>query len=217
MPIFLSLPASSTAASLPFKFTGGFGMSSQTVGILLAVQGVYSMVAQVVLFPLAVKRLGNLSTFRTTVIAWPLLYLLVPYLVFLPPSLQKGGIVFCLLWRITAQVLGFPAMAILITNSAPSFAVLGLINGVAGSAACLSRAFGPTLSGMLFSWGTSIGYIGIAWWVAAGIALFGAIQSFWMEEGRGRMDEDDPKGHESSPYQHMHAAGAYHTDDKQVV
>ena len=176
-------------------------MSSRTVGLLLAVQGMYSMVAQLLLFPFAVKRLGNLLTFRITVMSWPLLYLLVPYLVFLPSGLQTGGIILCLLWRITAQVLGFPSMAILITNSAPSFAVLGLINGIAGSAACLSRAFGPTLSGMLFSWGTSIGYTGIAWWIVAGIALVGAVHSLWMEEGKGRMDiqsgwPDDKQGYE---------------------
>lgn len=164
-------------------------MSSRSVGILLAIQGVYSMVAQLFLFPFAVKRFGNLHTFRAVVLVWPLLYLLVPYLVFLPESLQKAGIMLCLLWRITAQVLAFPSMAILLTNSAPSFAVLGLINGVAGAAACLSRAFGPTLSGMLLSWGTSVGYTGIAWWTAALVAFIGAVQSFWMEEGKGRMSE----------------------------
>ena len=172
-------------------------MSSQTVGVLLAIQGVYSMLAQVLLFPFVVKRFGTLVTFRTTVILWPLLYLLVPYLVFLPAGLQKVGIVFCLLWRITAQVLAFPSMTILITNSAPSFAVLGLVNGVAGSAACLSRTFGPTLSGTLLSWGTSIGYTGIAWWTAAIIAFIGAIQSFWMQEVQGRvLTEKDARDEE---------------------
>ena len=173
-------------------------MSSQTVGVLLAIQGFYSMIAQLLLFPFVVKRFGTLTTFRTTVVLWPLLYLLVPYLVFLPEGLQKVGIVFCLLWRITAQVLAFPSMTILITNSAPSFAVLGLINGVAGSAACLSRAFGPTLSGMLFSWGTSIGYTGIAWWTAAVIAFIGAVQSFWMEEVQGRLCAEKDSSDEES-------------------
>ena len=163
-------------------------MSSQAVGVLLAVQGVYSMGAQLLLFPYAVKRFGNLLTFRAVVMTWPILYVLVPYSVFLPEPLQKPGITFCLLWRITAQVLAFPSMAILITNSAPSFAVLGLINGVASATACLSRAFGPTLSGMLFSWGISVGYMGVAWWIAAGVSLLGAIQSLCMEEGKGRLD-----------------------------
>ena len=192
MPIFLSLPVSYKEPTLPFKFTGGFGMSSQGVGVLLAIQGIYSMIAQLVLFPFMVKRFGNLRTFRMVVLFWPFLYLLVPYLLFLPTELQTAGIIGCLLWRVTSQVLAFPSMNLMLANAAPSFEVLGLINGVASSAACLSRAFGPTLSGMLFSWGTSVGYIGIAWWAAACIAFFGAIQSFWMEEGKGtvRLEKD---------------------------
>lgn len=188
MPIFLSSPASTKVVSLPFQFTGGFGLSSQAIGGMLSIQGAYSMFAQVFLFPLAVNRLGSLRTFRAVVIVWPLLYLVVPYLVFLPLKLQTTGIMICLLWRITAQVLAFPAMAILLTNSAPSMMVLGLVNGVAASTASLSRAFGPTFSGTLFSWGSSMGYTGLAWWAAGVISLIGAIQSLGMEESGGRMD-----------------------------
>ena len=158
---------------------------------MLSVQGVYSMTAQVFLFPFVVKRFGSLKTFRFVVMSWPILYLLVPYLVFLPPHLQMTGILFCLLWRITAQVLAFPSNAILLTNSAPSSMVLGVINGVAASTASLSRAVGPTLSGLISSYGQSKGYVGLAWWAGGLIAILGAIESMWMEEGKGRMDSTE--------------------------
>ena len=193
MPILLSSPVTDQPASSLLKFTGGFGYSSQFVGFMLAVQGFYSLFAQVILFPYAIRRWGPLNTFRTTIMVWPLLYIIVPYVVFLPTKLQTTGIMFCLTWRITAQCLSFPSMQLLIANSAPSMHVLGLINGIAASTASLARAFGPTLSGTLFSFGLSIGYIGLAWWIVGAISIIGAVQSLWMTEGRGRLDviEDD--------------------------
>lgn len=191
MPVFLSSPISNEESLLPFRFTGGFGLSSKTIGILLSIQGIYSMIAQVFLFPFVVKQLGTLRTFQIVVSVWPLLYFLVPYVVLLPRSLQMTGVMFCLLWRITAQVLAFPANAILLTNSAPSLTVLGLINGVAASTASLSRAFGPTFSGLIHSWGLKLGYTGLAWWIGGFIALAGALESLLMEESKGRMDHED--------------------------
>ena len=149
------------------------------------------MVAQVFLFPFVVKQLGTLRTFQTVVSIWPLLYFLVPYVALLPRPLQMAGVMFCLLWRITAQVLAFPANAILLTNSAPSLTVLGMINGVAASTASLSRAFGPTVSGLIHSWGLKLGYTGLAWWIGGFIALVGTLESLLMEEGKGRMDHEN--------------------------
>ena len=88
MPIFLSSPVSDEAASLPFQFTGGFALSSKTIGTMLSIQALYSMACQIVLFPIVVKRFGPLNVFRCTVVVWPLLYAIVPYLVLLPQPLQ---------------------------------------------------------------------------------------------------------------------------------
>lgn len=93
--------------------------------------------------------------------------------------------------------MAYPANAILLTNSAPSLLMLGTINGVAASTASLSRAFGPTVSGFLFSVGLRIGYSGLAWWCSAVIAALGAIISLRMTEKGGRMDvSEDEKAEE---------------------
>lgn len=155
---------------------------------MLALQGLYSMVAQVLLFPFAVRRFGSRNTFRFVLMVWPLLYLMVPYLVLLPERLRLVGVYACLLWRITAQVLAFPSHAIMLTNSAPSVLVLGVINGVAASTASLMRAFGPTLSGLIYTAGLRMGYSGLAFWVAGFISVLGAIESMWVGETGGRMD-----------------------------
>ncbi|MCJ1356196.1 MAG: hypothetical protein MMC33_006190 [Icmadophila ericetorum] len=190
MPVFLSEHVSHEKPSFPFKFVGGFGLPTRTIGLMLSLQGVYSMTAQIFLFPFVVSRFGSLNTFRFVVVSWPLLYLIVPYMVLLPERLQMPGLFFCFLWKITAQVLAYPSNAILLANSAPSNLVLGAINGAAASTASLCRAFGPTISGVIHSWGVGMGYSGLAWWAGGLICILGAIESLWMEDApaSGRMD-----------------------------
>ncbi|KAJ5465717.1 hypothetical protein N7530_009504 [Penicillium desertorum] len=182
MPVLLSTPRSDDDIVLPLKFTGGLGMATKTIGFMLAVQGVYSMIAQLWLFPFVVKHFGTLRTFRFVLLVWPPLYLAVPYLVLLPAKLQTFAVYVSLISKITFHVIAFPATAILLANAAPSSKVLGSINGVAASTASLSRAFGPTITGLLHSKGLGSGYSVLAWWACGIVCLIGAIQSFWMEE-----------------------------------
>ena len=156
------------------------------------------MLAQVFLFPFIVRRFGTLGTFRFVVMVWPVLYLLVPYLVLLPERFQFVGIYGCLLWRVTAQVLAYPSNAILLTNSAPSMLVLGVINGVAASTASLMRAFGPTVSGIIYTSGLKLGCTGLAFWISGLVAVLGALESMWMGEGGGRMDQQRPEAAEAA-------------------
>ncbi|KAL8802611.1 MAG: hypothetical protein Q9182_003702 [Xanthomendoza sp. 2 TL-2023] len=182
MPVFLSSKTSTGPAELPFRFTGGFGMSSKDEGVLMVAQGFYAMFAQAILFPYLAKRFGCLKVFRMAVIAWPMLNLLVPYTVLLPQPYRILGICFCLLWRTTGQALTYPPNNIMLTNSAPSKLVLGAINGVAGSTASLCRAFGPTITGFVYSKGLAIGVSGLGWWVTGLVCILGAGESLLMEE-----------------------------------
>ena len=166
---------------------------------MLAVQGVYSMVAQFCLFPRVAQHFGTLKTFRFVLITWPLLYLLVPYLVLLPQRLQMPGVYLCLLWKITAHVFAFPSNAILLKNSAPSLLVLGVVNGAGASTASLARALGPTVTGLIHSWGLDIGTNGVAWWVNGVVCLVGALESLWIEEAEDAMDHDEVQDEERLP------------------
>ena len=157
-------------------------MTTKAIGFMMAVQGIYSMIAQLFLFPFLVRRIGTLTAFRSVMIIWPLLYFAVPYLVLLPTHLQKAGIYLCLLLKITFHVIAFPSTAILLANAAPSKSVLGSINGVAASTACLARAFGPTVTGTINTAGLNHGYNGLAWWAGGMICAIGAAQSFWIRE-----------------------------------
>ncbi|BAE56117.1 unnamed protein product [Aspergillus oryzae RIB40] len=196
MPVFLSTPKSDEDTVLPFKFTGGLGLPTKTIGFMLAVQGVYSMIAQLWLFPFVVRHFGTLRTFRFVLLVWPPLYLLVPYLILLPEALQTTAVYAALICKITFHVIAFPSTAILLANAAPSSKVLGSINGAAASTASLSRAFGPTITGLLHSKGLESGYSVLAWWACGIVCIIGAIQSFWMEESDSKTDSKQTEQHE---------------------
>lgn len=189
MPVFLSEPISTEPTTMPFHFSGGFGLSSDTIGFMLSVQGVYSIFAMLFLYKPAADYFGTLKMYRFVLITWPLLYLLVPYLVLLPKLLQIPGIYVCLLWKITAQNFAFPSNNILVRNSAPSLMVLGMINGALASTASLARTLGPTVTGLIHSWGLEIGSTGVAWWACGVISLAGALESLWIEEGNANFAE----------------------------
>src|SRR6266699_879470 len=193
LPVFLSTSApengEAEAVSLPFKFVGGFGLDNQSIGLIIALQGVYSLFTNFCLFPLASKRLGELRLFKLLAVSYFVLYLITPYVVLLPPVLRLPGIIILILWKCTFSTMAYPSNAILTSNSAPSLLVLGTINGVAASTASLCRAFGPTISGVLYALGLETGYSGLPWWCSATVSAVGGAIALHMTETRGRLDE----------------------------
>ncbi|KAF2874625.1 major facilitator superfamily domain-containing protein [Massariosphaeria phaeospora] len=184
---------------MPFHFKGGFQFTPQTIGALLAVQGALQMFAQVILFPWISKRLGSLRTFWLTIATYPFLYMVAPYLALLPEHLRIPGIILLLVWKVTAQSLSYPSLAIMLANAAPSKKVLGTLNGAAASSASVCRGFGPTVSGAVDTFGDSLGMSGLAWWTCAGIAAIGWVPGFLMKEERRRpgfcgVQEDEEAG-----------------------
>ncbi|KAI1418785.1 major facilitator superfamily domain-containing protein [Xylaria sp. FL1777] len=184
LPVFLATapPKDKVETSLPFKFVDGFNLDSKTVGIVLSIQGAYQLLVNMFLVPKVLERFGALRSFRFIVVAYFLLYLVTPYLVLLPPAYRMIGLAFVLAWRCTFVTIVYPSNAILTADSAPSRLALGTINGVAASTASLCRAFGPTISGILYSVGLKSGYSGLAWWSAALVAIGGAVAGLMIPD-----------------------------------
>lgn len=193
------MPKSDTPPHLPFQFTGGFALSTKAIGGILSVQGIIQMIATIGVFPLVNRRIGSLWTYRSVVMFYPLLYLLVPYISLAPDSFKLPLIYAALVWKVTAQAFAFPSSAIMLANSAPSSKVLGTLNGAAASAASACRAFGPTVSGLLQSAGLSIGTLGLPWWVNVMIAAIGAVISIFMIEEKRRTFESEKEVPEPLP------------------
>jgi hypothetical protein len=190
-PVFLSTdpPTHPEPRSLPFKFVDGFGYDTQKTGMILSVQGVYSMISTYFFFPFVTRRLGNVTVFKLLSMSYFLVYLMTPYLVLLPKNLQLTGVYVMVIWKCTWATMAYPTNAILLTNAAPSNLSLGTINGVAASTASLCRAFGPTISGILYALGLQTGYSVLAWWLTAVVTIGGAYISLQIKETKGRLDE----------------------------
>ncbi|CCX32686.1 major facilitator superfamily domain-containing protein [Pyronema domesticum] len=183
MPVFLSTPVSDTKPHDLLRFTGGLGMTTQKIGFILSMQGVFSMTMQFLVFPPVARTFGVLNVYRFCMITYVISYIIVPYLDWLPAGkIQLAGVYSVLAIKIIYGVLAYPANAILLTNSAPSLLVLGVINGVASSCASLARAFSPTLTGMIYSFGLSINCVGLAWWANGLIAILGGVQVLMMRQ-----------------------------------
>ncbi|KAI1386362.1 MFS general substrate transporter [Hypoxylon trugodes] len=189
-PVFLSTapPEHPAPISLPFKFVDGFGLDSKTVGIVLSAQGAYQLLINMFLIPPVLRYFGPRRLFRFLVIAYFSLYLVTPYLVLLPEKYRMVGVGMVLVWKCTFASMAYPSNAILTADSAPSHLALGTINGVAASTASLCRAFGPTISGILYAVGLQTGYSGLAWWCSAVVAIGGAIVGLQIQEPQSRTE-----------------------------
>ncbi|KAF5592256.1 tetracycline resistance TCR1 [Fusarium pseudocircinatum] len=195
-PVFLSTKRPEHPVhDLPFKFTDGFGLETKMIGVIMSVQGLYSLFSNYLIVPPVTRRLGSLRLFRILAFSYFALYLVTPYLVLLPESMRMPAIYLLVIWKCTFSTMAYPSNAILLANSAPSKQVLGTINGIAASTASLCRALGPTLSGLLYSWGLQTGYSGLAWWFSGLITIIGAYLSSQITEGGPQDDvlpEADP-------------------------
>ncbi|KFY01085.1 hypothetical protein O988_02919 [Pseudogymnoascus sp. VKM F-3808] len=189
LPVFLANPSPKGAViSLPFKFLGGWGMTTKDIGFILMAQGAYSMFATLVLFPYAVKRLGPLNLFKLVIFSYPVLYVVTPYIILLPERYHLIGLAPLLAWKTTLANFAFPATNILLANTAPSLLLLGTINGAASSTASFCRGLGPITSGSLYALGFKVGYFGLVWWFTALVSIAGAAIAMRMSEKGFRKD-----------------------------
>jgi hypothetical protein len=190
-PVFLSTAAPKEPIhDLPFRFVDGFGLETKTIGVIMSIQGIYSLFSNFLVVPHVTRRLGSLRLFRMLAFSYFLLYLVTPYLVLLPEAMRMPAIYILVVWKCTFSTMAYPSNAILLANSAPSKEVLGTINGIAASTASLCRALGPTLSGILYALGLQTGYSGLAWWFSGLVTLVGAYLSSQITEG-GQQDARD--------------------------
>ncbi|DAA74831.1 TPA_exp: Uncharacterized protein A8136_2249 [Trichophyton benhamiae CBS 112371] len=190
LPVFLNHPRqkleNNPDVKLPFKFSSGFGIDSQAIGILFTLNGVVGMIVQFFIFPPTAKRFGVLRCFKVSALMFPVLYFLTPFLALFPTgSTRQLATVILMAIKLSAVVFAFPSSIILLTNSASSVSVLGTLNGVATSASAIGRAIGPAALGAIFSIGVKAGYMIIPWWTLAFIAAISALPAFWIIETDG--------------------------------
>ena len=187
LPIFLQddkMNDSTTLRSGALNVPGGLGLTTQQVGVIMSVNGLIALFVQAVVFPLVAAWLGVWKTFLVVTILHPIAYFIVPFLALLPESLLYPGIYTCLTVRNSLSILAYPVILILLKEACLKPAFLGTINGFAASAAAASRTVAPPTAGFLYGIGADQGFTGLAWWISGVVAIFGAVQLFWVERDK---------------------------------
>ncbi|KAK6599828.1 major facilitator superfamily transporter [Botrytis cinerea] len=186
-----SLPADYTPHP-PFKFTGGIGLPPRDVGLAMSILGMIGITMQLFLYPIVNARLGTVRSWRIFLYGFPIAYTLAPFLSLIPsaspPPSQKTGpviwisLTFVLLIQTISRTFAGPATTILINNCSPHPSVLGTIHGIGQTASSAARTVGPALGGYLYGVGLSHGYVGLVFWVLAGMAGVTCLASTEAEE-----------------------------------
>jgi roadblock/LC7 domain-containing protein len=156
--------------------SGGLGLSVQSVGVIMSVNGLIALFVQGLVFPLMAEWLGIWRLFIFVTIGHPVAYFIVPYLVLLPANLLYPGIYICLAVRNFFSIMQYPLLLILIKEASPSPTYLGRINGLAASVGAAARTMASPIGGELYSLGSQMNFTPLAWWASTGVALIGALQ-----------------------------------------
>ncbi|KAI1940951.1 hypothetical protein LOZ12_003764 [Ophidiomyces ophidiicola] len=183
LPIFLQDDKGDLAKgsmSTLFYIPGGLGISTQSVGLIMSVNGIIALVIQAIIFPIFAEWLGVWNVFVLVTVLHPVAYFIVPFLAFLPQNMLYGGIYTCLTIRNLFSILAYPVLLILIKQASPTNSVLGKINGLTASAGAACRTIAPPIAGFLYTVGSRIEFTGIAWWASGVVAIAGAIQLWCM-------------------------------------
>ncbi|KAK5175168.1 uncharacterized protein LTR77_000305 [Saxophila tyrrhenica] len=201
----------------------GRNLTPEEIGIGLAFAGAVTILFQVGVFGAIREKVGNKVTYRVGLAGFVVAFLLMPWVGYKDGASGEGeptkmgqvwlwielGVV--LIIKTVAAVGGLTSALLLITNSAPSHAVLGTLNGLAQTLSAAGRAVGPFISGSLFTAAVRIQPKGeaLAFGVFGGISFLGFLLSFGIrgaeleadgwEEGESDEEEGEASEAETSP------------------
>jgi MFS family permease len=192
----------------------GRALSPGEIGTSLAFAGAITIVFQVGIFGKLREKMGNKATYRAGLAGFAVAFILMPWIGYKDGgngagrTTQSGKIWLwielgaVLIIKTVASVGGLTSALLLITNTAPSHAVLGTLNGLAQTLSAGGRAAGPLVSGALFTAATEIHPKGEAmvFGVFGGIAFLGFLMSFGIRspdlEAEGWNESDDENDEE---------------------
>ncbi|RCK58219.1 hypothetical protein Cantr_06831 [Candida viswanathii] len=195
LPVFLASRFQPEQLRFPFTITGGLGLDTSYIGTLFSSTGIMGMAIVLVLFPLITAKLGTVGGYRLSVSIFPVVYFLVPLLIFTVheyneffPVWFTPVLLYCLTsLKTLASSTGMPQVTIL-NHRAAQKKYRAYVNSASMSIISLSRFCGPIVFGYLMSVGDKHSMGWLIWWVMSGLALIGLIQSYWIDE---RDEEED--------------------------
>ncbi|KAK5654070.1 hypothetical protein OQA88_7750 [Cercophora sp. LCS_1] len=188
----------------------GRDLGPSAIGLSLSLAGLVTIMFQLTLFQPLKARMGNLGTYRWSLLGFVVSMALMPWIGYKDDSPWLGlgsgkawlyselGVI--LVIKNICAVGGLSSVMLLINNSAPSHETLGTLNGIAQSLSAAGRSVGPFLSGGLFTLSRRVRPKGeaLAWGLFAGIALLGWVGTLMIRgsglesaDWMGNDDDDD--------------------------
>ncbi|OAA70343.1 MFS transporter [Cordyceps fumosorosea ARSEF 2679] len=198
-PVFAAAPAPTGRELGPGK-----------IGAFLSAAGVTTIAFQAFVYRHLRSRMGSLGTYRYALFGLAVSMILMPWVGYADdePLFGVGSgelwlyaeLCAVLIFKNICAVGGLSSVMLLITNSAPSHASLGTLNGLAQTLSALGRSVGPVVSGGLFTLSVGIRPKGeaLAWTVFGGLALLGFVAALFVR-GDGLESEEWEEEHGSSP------------------
>ncbi|KAJ2985633.1 hypothetical protein NUW58_g5428 [Xylaria curta] len=180
----------------------GRDLRADVIGVELSVAGIFTIFFQLFLFRQLKGRAGNVGTYRGALFGFAVTMALMPFVGYVDSKPPFGfgnsriwlyvelGVI--LVIKNICAVGGLSCVMLLITNSAPSHASLGTLNGIAQTLSAAGRSVGPFISGAIFTASTHVRPKGeaLAWGLFAGIALIGWLATYAIR-GHGLESTDD--------------------------
>lgn len=162
----------------------------------MATLGSIGILMQLFIYPPLQHRLGTLRSYRMSILLFPIVYFLTPFLAVLPSTDKNlehpasgrivwAGIVSMLFIQVTGRTFASPGNVILLINSVNNRRALGTVNGLAASLSSLARAIGPLTAGWAYGISLTKGVVGAVWWGMALVAMFLIFASSYIVEGKG--------------------------------
>ncbi|CZT12461.1 uncharacterized protein RCO7_07703 [Rhynchosporium graminicola] len=190
-------PAKGTHDSLPFRFSGGPGMTPSEIGLTLSIIGVCGLPIQFLVYPKVIHKLGALRAWRLFMRGLPIIYSVAPFVALVskltksntsehgqPPAVWlliaviQVTLIFC-------AVFVTPTAIMLVRLACPHPSALARTNSISYVASGAFRATGASIGALIYSYGTSHSMTGLAFWVAAAVAVCVCCLAMACKEGDG--------------------------------
>lgn len=173
--------------SLPFRFSGGLGLSSKDIGFANTTIGMIGLPLQLILYPRLVTKIGVRNSYKYFLPLSILAYFWLPYLVLLPGD-DAAVVWTCLSIVLTMHVMSRtfvnPATVMMVNDLAPRPELLGTVHGVASSVSSAARVIGPTVGGLLLGWGLSHNFVGLPLWLLSLLAIVNWVIILWIDDDK---------------------------------
>ncbi|KAG8167464.1 hypothetical protein KVR01_003153 [Diaporthe batatas] len=190
-------PATGAKDSLPFRFSGGPGMTPAEIGFTLSIVGACGLPIQFFVYPKVIHKLGALKTWQLFMRGLPIIYTAAPFIAVVskltksattehgqPPAvwiliaLIQVVLIFC-------AVFVTPTALMLTRLVCPHPSALARTNSISYVGSGLGRALGASLGALVYSYGTSHSFTGLAFWSAAAVGVCTCCLAMWCKQGDG--------------------------------